>query len=41
VTYTRDLELAPGEYMIEGWFAGSVNGASQKLSAQPVRVTVR
>lgn len=51
VTYTRDLDLPPGEYMIEGWFAGSVNGASAnaisanavpiKLSAQPVRVTVR
>lgn len=41
VTYTRDLELAPGEYMIEGWFAGSGNGAALKLSAQPVRVTVR
>ncbi|UQN06575.1 hypothetical protein [Deinococcus sp. QL22] len=51
VTYTRDLDLPPGEHMIEGWFAGSVNGASAnavsanavpiKLSAQPVRVTVR
>lgn len=41
VTYTRDLELLPGEYMIEGWFAGSVNAAPAKLSAQPVRVTVR
>ncbi|MDB5044806.1 MAG: hypothetical protein JWQ08_856, partial [Deinococcus sp.] len=25
VKYTRDLDLLPGEYMIEGWFAGSVN----------------
>ncbi|ANE43934.1 hypothetical protein [Deinococcus puniceus] len=41
VTYTRELELASGDYMIEGWFAGSGNGASLKLSAQPVRVTVR
>ncbi|MFB9994220.1 hypothetical protein ACFFLM_19885 [Deinococcus oregonensis] len=41
VTYTRDLDLAPGEYMIEGWFAGSVNDAAVKISAQPVRVTVR
>lgn len=39
--FTRDLDLAPGEYMIEGWFAGFADEERVKIPAQPVRVTVR
>lgn len=41
VTFTRDLALPAGEYMIEGWFAGFADNLRVKVPAQPVRVTVR
>lgn len=41
VTFTRDLDLPAGEYMVEGWFAGFADGVRVKVPAQPVRVTVR
>lgn len=41
VTFTRALDLAPGEYMIEGWYAGLAEDQRVKLPAPPVRVTVR
>lgn len=39
--FTRALDLAPGEYMIEGWFTGLADDQRVKLPAQPVRVSVR
>ncbi|WP_234009189.1 hypothetical protein [Deinococcus sp. NW-56] len=41
VTLTRNLDLPPGEYMVEGWFAGRLGGKRVRVPAQPVRVTVR
>lgn len=40
-TYTRELNLAPGEYMVEGWLSGFAQGVRVKVPAQPVRVTVK
>ena len=40
-TYTRELSLAPGEYMVEGWLSGLANDVRVKVPAQPVRVTVK
>lgn len=40
-TLTRDLDLPPGEYLVEGWFAGRLGGQRVRVPAQPVRVTVR
>lgn len=39
--FTRDLDLPPGEYMVEGWFSGFADDVRVKVPAQPVRVTVR
>lgn len=39
--FTRALDLAPGEYMIEGWYVGLLEGERVRIPAQPVRVTVR
>ncbi|GAA5511739.1 hypothetical protein Dcar01_00452 [Deinococcus carri] len=40
-TFTRELDLPAGEYMVEGWFAGFGNKLQVKVPAQPVRVTVQ
>ncbi|MDL2344935.1 hypothetical protein QOL99_12360 [Deinococcus sp. MIMF12] len=40
-TFTRELDLLPGEYMVEGWYAGLLGGERVKVPARPVRVTVR
>ncbi len=40
LSLTHTLTLPPGEYMVEGWFQGSVNTQRQKVDAEPVRLTV-
>lgn len=40
VTFTRTLNLPAGDYMIENWFTGLVNGELLKIPGTPVRVTV-
>lgn len=41
LTLTHKLRLEPGEYMLEGWFQGGVNGVARQVAAEPVRLTVR
>ncbi len=41
VTFTRELELAPGEYMVESWLTGFANNLLVKVPAAPVRITVK
>jgi len=41
VSYTRDLDLPAGDYMVEGWLTGFADGLRVKIPAKPVRVTVR
>lgn len=41
VTFTRELELAPGEYMVESWLTGFANDLLVKVPAAPVRITVK
>lgn len=41
VRYTRTLDLPAGEYMIEGWYQGLAGESRVKISAQPVKVTVK
>lgn len=42
-TFTRDLQLPAGEYLIEVWFQGFVGGRGDRVrvAADAVRVTVR
>lgn len=37
----RKLTLPAGEYMVEGWFGGGVDGQSAKVGAVPVRLSVQ
>lgn len=39
-TFERDLNLEPGEYVVEVWVRGFANDAPVFLSGQPVRVNV-
>lgn len=41
VTFTRELELAPGEYMVESWLTGFADDLLVKVPAAPVRITVK
>jgi hypothetical protein len=41
VTFTRELDLAPGEYMVESWLTGFANDLLVKVPAAPVRITVK
>ncbi|CAM3840350.1 hypothetical protein [Deinococcus frigens] len=41
VTFTRELELAPGEYMVESWLTGFAGDLLVKVPAAPVRITVK
>lgn len=41
VTFTRELELAPGEYMVESWLTGFANDLLVKVPAAPMRITVK
>ncbi len=41
VTFTRELELAPGEYMVESWLTGFAGDLLVKVPAVPVRITVK
>ncbi|PNY82530.1 hypothetical protein [Deinococcus koreensis] len=40
-SYSRELTLPVGEYMLESWFAGLANGVPVKLPAPAMRVTVK
>ena len=39
--FTRTLDLAPGEYMIEGWAKGFAGDAQVFLPGEPGRVSVK
>ncbi|MDV6373343.1 hypothetical protein [Deinococcus arenicola] len=41
VTFARDLDLPPGEYMVEGWLSGFADKTLVKVPAMPVRITVK
>lgn len=41
VTFTRELDLAPGEYMVESWLTGFADNLLVKVPAAPVRITVK
>ncbi|OLV19945.1 hypothetical protein [Deinococcus marmoris] len=41
VTFTRELELAPGEYMVESWLTGFADDLLVKVPAAPMRITVK
>ncbi|CAM4146584.1 hypothetical protein [Deinococcus marmoris] len=41
VSFTRELELAPGEYMVESWLTGFANNLLVKVPAAPMRITVK
>lgn len=41
VTYTRELNLPAGEYMVEGWWQGFAGDLKAKAPAQPLRITVK
>lgn len=41
VSFSRDLPLPPGEYMVESWLTGLANGQLVKVAALPVRVSVK
>lgn len=38
---TRELDLPPGEYMVEGWVKGFADGAPVFLPGEPARLTVK
>ncbi|GGO29342.1 hypothetical protein [Deinococcus humi] len=40
-TFTRELELTPGEYMVESWLTGFAGDLLVKVPAAPVRITVK
>lgn len=41
LSYNRTLNLSAGEYMVESWFLGLTDNQRVKVSALPVRVTVK
>lgn len=41
VSFTRTLNLPAGDYVIESWLSGFADGTPVKLSASPMRVTVK
>ncbi len=41
LNYARTLPLAPGDYMLEGWWLGTADGVRVKVPAQPVRISVK
>ncbi|WP_309570041.1 hypothetical protein [Deinococcus sp.] len=40
-SFSRELKVPPGEYMVESWLTGLVNGVLVKVPATPVRITVK
>lgn len=40
VTYSREIQLPAGDYVVEGWWQGFADNLRAKVSATAVRVTV-
>ncbi|GHF31006.1 hypothetical protein HNQ07_000646 [Deinococcus metalli] len=41
LSFSREVTLPPGEYVIEAWLPGVVEGALVRVPAAPVRVSVK
>lgn len=41
LTLEHNIKLPTGDYLLEGWFSGGINGQFQKISAAPILIKIK